>query len=311
MKIINYLTVVSLMIYMLFPAANVKAEEAYANSNSVLYPPLQASTMTLQTPDGQVGENNDTGIIEDNNTNLDLGEVLGEETGTAEDPDSSINIESSDSNNTAQTPLTDESDSPVTNLETTPEEAVGDPELTTAETNVSQTVMESVYAQTELIDLPPVIHLLGPEIVCVNLGESFAEPGVEAFDDLDGDISSQVIVVSTLDESMIGDYQIKYSVCDSAGNTAEITRIVQVAEPLIMEPEIVEESGRIYDAASESGIAGVEMHFYNSASAEEFITFTDRQGYYSIFLPAGNYQVTLIRNMYNTCVYEVVVGLER
>jgi len=130
-------------------------------------------------------------------------------------------------------------------------------------------------------------------------------------DDIDGDLSSQVMVSSTLDETIAGEYAVKYSVCDSAGHTAEITRIVQVTEPVIIEPVIVEESGRIYDAASDSGIAGVEMHFYNSASEEEFITFTDRQGYYSVSLPAGNYQVTLIRNMYNTCVYDVAIGIER
>ena len=79
----------------------------------------------------------------------------------------------------------------------------------------------------------PTISLSGDNPLILNLNDAYSEPGYSANDDIDGDITDQVIVDSSaLDTSVVGDYTITYNVSDSAGNAAaEAIRTVTVIEP--------------------------------------------------------------------------------
>lgn len=72
----------------------------------------------------------------------------------------------------------------------------------------------------------PVITLTGDETIELPLDGTFQEPGFTAADDEDGDLSAEVTVEGTVDESKIGTYVITYTVMDAAGNAATINRTV-------------------------------------------------------------------------------------
>ena len=82
----------------------------------------------------------------------------------------------------------------------------------------------------------PVITLLGEALVEINQDTAYIDAGASATDDVDGDLTSSVVVVNPVDITTLGTYTITYNVSDAAGNSAvEITRTVNVVE-IIPEP---------------------------------------------------------------------------
>lgn len=77
----------------------------------------------------------------------------------------------------------------------------------------------------------PVITLNGGNAYSLYLGESFEEPGYQAIDNCDGDITKKVVVNSNLDTNKIGTYEITYEVMDSSSKTAKANRKVVVLGP--------------------------------------------------------------------------------
>ena len=75
----------------------------------------------------------------------------------------------------------------------------------------------------------PVISLLGSPVVTIYQGDTYTDAGATALDDVDGDITSSIVVTNPVDTNVIGDYTLRYNVTDSAGNPAqEVTRLVHV-----------------------------------------------------------------------------------
>jgi hypothetical protein len=93
--------------------------------------------------------------------------------------------------------------------------------------------------------VPPVIVLSGSATVTVSLGDAYNDAGASATDNVDGDISDQVVVDNPVDTSQEGTYTVTYSVEDMAGNTAIATRtvIVQATAPPPPPPPVVQSSG--------------------------------------------------------------------
>ncbi|WP_457622816.1 immunoglobulin-like domain-containing protein, partial [Persephonella sp.] len=84
----------------------------------------------------------------------------------------------------------------------------------------------------------PEIILKGDNPLYLNLGEIYEEPGYEAVDNVDGDITHKVLVVEDVDETKEGEYKITYLVKDSAGNEATQSRTVIVQKPTNRPPII-------------------------------------------------------------------------
>ncbi|MBW8012843.1 MAG: DUF5011 domain-containing protein [Chloroflexi bacterium] len=81
---------------------------------------------------------------------------------------------------------------------------------------------------------PPVITLLGDTPIELTVDDTYIEEGATALDDVDGDITADIITVSDVDTSIVGSYTVTYNVSDAATNTAEeVTRTVNVTEPVI------------------------------------------------------------------------------
>lgn len=90
---------------------------------------------------------------------------------------------------------------------------------------------KSAVRTVEVVDTtPPVITLQGPETLRVFEFTQMEDPGVQAYDNNDGDISSHVAVDSQVDMEKQGSYVITYTVTDSSGNTASMERKVEVCE---------------------------------------------------------------------------------
>lgn len=74
----------------------------------------------------------------------------------------------------------------------------------------------------------PEITLSGKNWMYVLLGESFSEPGYTASDNIDGDLTSNVIVSGSVNIDKTGEYELVYEVSDSSGNKKTVTRKVLV-----------------------------------------------------------------------------------
>ncbi|SDE23050.1 protein of unknown function [Pricia antarctica] len=83
----------------------------------------------------------------------------------------------------------------------------------------------------EIVDaVIPEITLLGDNPLTVQRGSNYKDPGVQALDDVDGDITGDIVVdTSEVDMSRLGTYKVTYNVSDSSGNAAvEVVRTVEV-----------------------------------------------------------------------------------
>jgi len=80
---------------------------------------------------------------------------------------------------------------------------------------------------------PPELNLNGAKYFILNQDETFVDPGATALDDVDGDISNTISVESNIDINQLGDYIIRYSVSDKAGNVTTKERRVTVIDQRI------------------------------------------------------------------------------
>lgn len=78
---------------------------------------------------------------------------------------------------------------------------------------------------------PPEISLIGKSKLYHPIGQEFVDPGYNALDNADGDITGQVSVSSDLDPNIEGIYTLTYTVTDSSNNVSTRTRSVQVFRP--------------------------------------------------------------------------------
>lgn len=77
----------------------------------------------------------------------------------------------------------------------------------------------------------PILTLLGSSTMVIDKNSSYADAGATAIDDKDGDITSNIEMISTVNTSIEGEYNVTYNVSDTLGNAATpITRTVYVME---------------------------------------------------------------------------------
>ena len=80
----------------------------------------------------------------------------------------------------------------------------------------------SVQAEENpIIDItPPVISLIGLSTFELSVGQTYIDEGATAIDDIDGDISANIIKSGSVDASTAGTYNLSYDVTDSTLNNA-------------------------------------------------------------------------------------------
>jgi len=104
-----------------------------------------------------------------------------------------------------------------------------------------------VDANTTVDTIKPIITLVGDATVTLTTGDSYSDAGATASDNVDGDITSDINVTSTVDTSTAGTYSVKYNVKDNAGNVAdEVSRVV-IVNPEVVAIETGSLVGRVLD----------------------------------------------------------------
>lgn len=78
---------------------------------------------------------------------------------------------------------------------------------------------------------PPSLTLAGEESLFLEIGQPYTEAGYSSIDNVDGDITSQVVVTGSVDTSKAGTYTITYTSTDSSNNTTTRTRRIYVYDP--------------------------------------------------------------------------------
>lgn len=77
----------------------------------------------------------------------------------------------------------------------------------------------------------PSITLNGDNPMDMEVFSSFIDPGASAFDNLDGDVSANIVVEVKIDSARVGQYDVIYSAFDKSGNFAEpVIRKVNVVD---------------------------------------------------------------------------------
>ncbi|HIL55722.1 MAG TPA: DUF5011 domain-containing protein, partial [Verrucomicrobia bacterium] len=88
-------------------------------------------------------------------------------------------------------------------------------------------------SETGVDTIPPVLTLNGDASITIYQGTTFGNPGAAAVDNVDGDLTSSIIVSGSVDTSTIGTYTINYDISDAVGNAATTvsrTVVVEKAE---------------------------------------------------------------------------------
>lgn len=102
-----------------------------------------------------------------------------------------------------------------------------------------------IKAEVKNIDADkPEITLKGPSYVTLFKDEAYIDVGYTAVDNINGDLTAQVIVEGNVDTAVSGIYILKYKVSDAVGNSSEEMRTVKVLSPgelvLLLNDEVVE-----------------------------------------------------------------------
>jgi hypothetical protein len=118
----------------------------------------------------------------------------------------------------------------------------------------------------------PVLTLVNPGSITVSLGSEYIDPGYNAVDNVDGDITAKVVLEGAVDTSSLANYPITYTVQDAAGNTATASRIVTVQD--INAPVVSAPSNIVVAAVDASGtpISNSEIgEFLDAATASDAV----------------------------------------
>ena len=77
----------------------------------------------------------------------------------------------------------------------------------------------------------PVITLVGGATVDIEVGSTYTDAGATASDNYDGDITSSIVTVNTVDASTVGTYTVTYDVSDANNNDAvQVIRTVNIVD---------------------------------------------------------------------------------
>ena len=110
----------------------------------------------------------------------------------------------------------------------------------------------------------PILSLIGSSNINIEAGTTYTDPGANASDNEDGDLTSQIIITGSVDSNTLGVYSIIYSVTDSDGNTTSLTRFVNVIDTtkpvinLLGDREITLNLGQLYNEQGATAIDNLD-----------------------------------------------------
>ncbi|MDQ6973950.1 MAG: DUF5011 domain-containing protein, partial [Mariprofundaceae bacterium] len=77
----------------------------------------------------------------------------------------------------------------------------------------------------------PVITMLGSNPYTVSLGSNYVDAGATALDNVDGNITANLLISNHVNTALVGTYRVTYNVSDAAGNAGKtLTRVIHVVD---------------------------------------------------------------------------------
>ncbi len=101
--------------------------------------------------------------------------------------------------------------------------------------NIAIPLTRTVNVVKKNIDtIPPVLRLNGEVNMTLIVGDNYTDAGATAIDNIDGNITDNIVTLGEVDTTTVGTYNINYDVSDTAGNMAiPIKRTIKVeAKPI-------------------------------------------------------------------------------
>ena len=111
--------------------------------------------------------------------------------------------------------------------------------------HIGQQVVQTTDETTVTIldKTPPVITLSGEEILTIDISSVYVDAGATALDNVDRDITANIVTVNNVNVTLSGDYYVTYDVSDAALNPAtQVKRTVKVRD---LSPPIISLIGDI------------------------------------------------------------------
>lgn len=98
-----------------------------------------------------------------------------------------------------------------------------------------------------------------------------------------------------------------HSVTDSVYSSDSITDFQVDTITNFVYEEPIEYSKRVFDIKTNEGIENVKVLAVNQDTNEEYVEYTDSEGYFKFFLAEGRYTLTFIRSSYkdNSVIVDV------
>jgi hypothetical protein len=94
---------------------------------------------------------------------------------------------------------------------------------TATATRTVKVIVEPIQDTTK-----PVITIIGSNPATIYAKEGYSDAGATAYDNIDGDLTSNIQISNNINTNIVGTYYVTYTVSDKAGNTATATRTVKV-----------------------------------------------------------------------------------
>ena len=152
----------------------------------------------------------------------------------------------------------------------------------------------------------PTIALIGDSQITVEVGGTYSDAGATAADDIDGTLTNSITTTNNVDTSVVGTYTITYSVTDSAGNSAQVTRQVNVVAKtipvitLVGNPTILVEKGSVYTDQGATAQDSYDGTLTNSIVATSSVDTNTAAAYtirYNVSDPSGNDAIEVVRTV--------------
>jgi hypothetical protein len=155
----------------------------------------------------------------------------------------------------------------------------------------------------------PSITLIGENPQFIEVGDPYVELGATATDNVDGDLTSAVVIdASAVDTTIVGDYSVTYDVVDAAGNSAVTlsrTVICQDTTPPVItlngvDPQVVfvgDPYVELGASAADIGDGDLTSEIRINASAVDTLTVGDYRVDYNVSDSSGNVAITVSRTV--------------
>ena len=115
---------------------------------------------------------------------------------------------------------------------------------TVSDSSGNKTTISRTFVRKD--EVAPVITLKGEQVLYIEQGGVYTEPGYTAIDNCEGDMTSTVAVDGKVDASTPGTQTVTYKAIDKGGNETTITRTVYIKYPKANAPTGIYKNSMIY-----------------------------------------------------------------